>query len=482
MDYGKIYIGRLKDASKLSIITDWKTCPTIPYTKYNIKETDFRVKTASFTSPQYLDLTTGQYGILIVSKYHENFSGIVLDVEYDEDTGLYTYQCQDWSRRYISKIEFVANKAKIYNLIRYLITNGGVSIDNPTKAQLKEYKPLLTGLKDVDLYNQSYYKGNLYAGNPLLQQISMIARDKTKIEIIRSLVFNSLGCFDVWFNDNGVLQITPLSKYDWERTGLILANGGYYGRKFKFSTTNAITNVAINGTDLTAGTKVSSKDALGLDLSAFFGNVSTSIADPNNKNTSNATKKTTTTKTTNKYGNPYNNKPKRIIVSEDRGGSSGFKSGIISKLKADGWSVRDLGTGPGTHSTSYNILSSYYSVNLTIYNGADPETIKEPVTGWLKGKHQKYGVQLVQMFDTKDWTNPHGMKPYRYGNFDGYTCHKAWDDNYSGKSDAQATISNLGAWYKQQYPKVIHCCGPSASEAYAQFKAGGYLKQKGLVK
>ena len=72
----------------------------IEFTKFQIKETDLRVKTATFSSPTYVDLTTGQYGILLLSPYHENFGGVILSVEYDEDNELYNYQCQDWSRQW----------------------------------------------------------------------------------------------------------------------------------------------------------------------------------------------------------------------------------------------------------------------------------------------------------------------------------------------------------------------------------------------
>ena len=127
MDYGKIYICRFIDATaKVNYVPSWKKygIPVI-YTKYDIKETDFRIKTASFTSPTFYDLTTGKYAVLIQSKYHENFGGILLDVEYDEDKGLYTYQCQDWSRQYISKFEMWTNSVKLYNVMLWLVSKGG---------------------------------------------------------------------------------------------------------------------------------------------------------------------------------------------------------------------------------------------------------------------------------------------------------------------------------------------------------------------
>jgi hypothetical protein len=395
----------------------------------------------------------------------------------------------------VGKFELGCSNVPLYRILRWLITHGKLTIvRKATKEELASYKTILSGLRPLEKYDQSLYPENGYKNNPFSQKLSVMVRDKTFIETLRALVYYSLGYFDVWFNDRGILQVTPLSKTDWEQTGLILTDGGYYGRKFKFSTTNAITNVIVNGSDFTAGTGVRSEDVIGLNLSAFFGNNTTSIADPNanNKNTSNAVKSTSSSKKTTSSSsktmkNPFNNKTKKIIVSEDKGGTAGFKAGIIKKLKADGWTVKDLGTGPGTHSKSYDILSKSYAVNLTIYNGIDPKTIDEPVTGWLKGRHEKYGVQLVQMFDTHGWTsttgvyNKKGMKPLRYGNLDGFKASKAWDDNYSGAKNG-VLIKDLGAWYKKYYPKVIHCAGPSVSDAYKQFKAGGYLKSKGLVK
>ena len=474
----------MDDANSLSYVSEkWSNVHLVPFTEYSIKESDYRIKTASFTSPIFFDLTLGQYIVRIGSKYHENFSGIILDVDYDEKTGLYTYQCQDWSRKLISKIEYVG-KFKVYYLLRSLLTRNGVKPFASSKTT--GFKSNLSGLRSLGKYNQSYYKGNKYKGNPFNTYRQLIIRDKSGIEVIRDLVFNSLGFFDVWWNDKGILQIEPISKTDWENTGLQLIADGYSNRKFKFSTTNTITGVTVNGNDLEVGSGYNSLNLTKLNLAAFFGNVVTSISNPNNntKAATNSKKNTTTSSKTNKYGNPFNNKPKKIIVSAD-GGSGGFKNNIVKLLKKDGWTVKDLGVGPGTHSKSYNILSKSYSVNLTIYNGPDPKTIDEPVTGWLKGRHEKYGVTLVQMFDSSSWKsktgkyNKKGMWYKRHGDFNGYRLPKAWDDNYSG-SKGGVLINDLGAWYKKYTKKVKYCCGPTASEAYKQFKAGGYRKFKGL--
>lgn len=129
-DWGTIQIKRFVDASnKQNHISTWSGAVSMPYKKYSIKEEDMRIKTASFVSPNYIDLTTGQYAIRIVSKYHENFAGILLDVDYDEDTDLYTYQCQDFSRLYMGKCECIWNKSRIYDGLLQLLAHGQMKKD-----------------------------------------------------------------------------------------------------------------------------------------------------------------------------------------------------------------------------------------------------------------------------------------------------------------------------------------------------------------
>ena len=481
MDYGTIRIGRMANATKFPNVT-WDDTQTaeINYSKYQIKETDFRVKTATFTSSDFFDITTGRVIVRISSDFHENFAGIILDVEYDENTGLYSYQCQDWSRHWISKFEFAVKNAKLYNVLQFLITQGGVDFKSPTIEELESNKNTLKGLAAIGKYDQSLYEGNLYKTNPMKNKVTVLSRDKTYMEVIRSLVYSQLGFFDVYFKDSGIMQIAPISKKDWENTGLVLSDDEFYNRKFQFNTTNIITGVLVNGTDLTAGTWVMAGPAIGLSLSSFFGYNETSISNPNSNNNSNAvkstskssTKNTSTKKSTMK--NPFNNRNKKIMVSAD-GGSDGFRQKIIDLLHKDGWTVKNLGTGPGTHSASYNQIDKSYAANLTIFNGFCAGTVRECYDGWLKGHHEKKGVQLVYMWDTSGWTE--GMKPYRYGDFSGYSASRAWDDNFSSNNPAIKNVMD----YMKKY-KVCYCCGPTPSQAYSQFKAGGYLKQKGIIK
>ena len=493
----KIFVHPLLDSEHIeniyAQIKSRKNFTEIPWVKYQIKETDFRVKTASLTTPTKLDLTRGVHFLQIISPLHENFSGYLLSNEFTENKdGTYTYQCQDMSRMYQSKRNFLLmGDVKTHRVLQSLITRGVIPLTGKVPDSLKSRcKSILSGLRPESYYDQGLWSNYLKI-NTMKYKKKRIIRNKSMMEIIRDLTIGEMRYVDVFFDDNGVLQIKPFSVRDWLNTGLILTDDDVSSRKFKFDTTNAITGGLIESTDKTKVGKVYwSSSLVGLDLSAFFGSIIAETGNPNQSTTtssgsnkSNATKKTTTKK--NATTNPFNNKKKRILVSEDRGGSAGFKSGIIKKLEKDGWSVTDLGTGPGTHSASYKKLSKKYAVNLTLYNGVDPKTVDEPITGWLKGAHEKYGVQLVQMFDSKGWLkktgkyNKKGMYYRRHGDFRGYRVPKAWDDNYSGAGGG-VLIEDLHKWYLKYYPRVIYCCGTSVSEAYAQFAAGGYFKYKGI--
>lgn len=480
-----VVVGRKKEATQL-LANDLEDVKKLNWSKYQIKESDFRIKTANFTSDFDIDLTTGVYVVKIISPYHENFAGIILKNEYDEKTDLHTYQCQDFSRVYSAKLNAVfKGDVNIYRILKTELTLGWLGITDKLNAKNKKlYQKYWAGLKGINWYEQSQY-GNIIKSNPMKNKPKMVVKDKTYIELIRALTFGTMNYVDVWFSDDGVLNITPLARDDWYNTGLILTNDETLSRKFTFDTTNAITGTVINGDNDKAGTFVSASNLLNLRLSSFFGNVTASVESSKKSSSGSSTSKSvkknnTTTSSAGKNGNPFNNKDKKIIVSADRGGNSGFKNAIVKKLKADGWSVTDLGIGSDQHSASYRMLSSKYAVNLVIYNGMCAGTIKECYDGWLKGKHEKYGVTLVNMWDTSHWTSKKGKHNkkgdwyHRNGDMSDYYLATAWDWNRG----SSPVIKDVEAYFKKY--KVVYCCGTTPANAYKQFLAGGYAKMKGL--
>ena len=473
-DFAVIQVRRWDDARhRVRVILSWKNSDSLVYTKYHIKEEDWRVKTASFTSPVHLDLTTGQYAVRIVSKYHENFAGIILDVDYDEDTHLYTYQCQDFSRMYMSKFESIVRNAQVYKLLMHLLSQGEIPVKD--KMSRKNYEHLLSGLRSIDSYDQSLYPGNIYKGNPFKKNDSFIARDKSFIEVIRNIVFYSLGFFDVYFNDRGVLQIEPLSKTDWENTGLHLT-GDYTSRKFKFSTTNAITGVVVNGTDDNAGKRVLSTDFQDLDLTAFFGRVGTSISNPvkqsSTKSTSNAVKSNTTVVNKN---NPYGTKNKEVWVNMDEAGNGSADHNYINKvcelLRKNGWKVHNMGVGANIHTLPQYFNQCKNGIWLTIDNGMDPGTIRHlGYDSWCAGSIMKKGGRCVfacMMDNTKKYWIEKGC-----GNW--YDLHEAHDDRYSAGDTYLKYPAGYMAWCGLPFMTAKNY---DASGMVAQFLKGGVSQE-----
>lgn len=464
----------------------WKNGKELNYTKYQIKETDHRIKTATFTSPDYIDLTTGRYFILISSKYHENFSGVVLDVDYDPETGVYNYQCQDWSRTYmITPANRNVGTTTIYTILIDHLTKGDIwplynnsgtpFPDEYPNWVLKYYKDVLSGLKPIEYYNQSLYPGNRYTGNPFKQKPKMLNRGKTHIEIIRALVFSQLGYFDVWFNDRGILQIEPLSKTDWESTGLHLTTGTAMKEKYKFSTTNAITRVFVNysGAETGKGYNLDELKSGVLNLQMFFGRVSTSISDPiqRSSTTASTSSKKTTTNTTGNSDNPYGTKNKEVWVNMDHVGSQSQDLNYLNKvcelLKQNGWKVHNMGRSPTIHSSESYFSQCHDGIWWTIDGGMDPGTIRHlGYDSWCAGSIMKKGGRCVFacMLDHPEtyWVEK------GCGNW--YDLGKAWDDNYSGADTYLKYPAGYMAWSGLPFMTAKNF---DANGMVAQFLKGG---------
>lgn len=478
----QIRIVRLRNTVKdNNLVNSWslKYANIIPWEKYQIKETDMRAKTATFSSPMYLDLTTGVYCVLISSPYHESFGGIVLSVEYNENTRMYDYQCQDFSRLYQTKLKAVAPKLNVYSLLKWLILRGEVSLKDINKKNVrKKYKKLLSGLRPLHQYERKYW-GVTMKGNPFKNKHNLIVQDKSFIENIRNLVFGYAGDYvDVYFDKFGILHIAPYNRKDWLNTGLHLVDGSFSERKFKFDTTNIITQVNVKNadSDLKGGTTYGSYDLVNINLSAFFGIQGAMISNPNQSTSSSSksktSKSTTKTSTSNKNSsNPYGNKKKKIWIGAD-GGSGGFCKDIIKYLQKAGWSCHYSGEGANVHYTDYFNVTSDYQIIAIVDNGFDPATVIEPYQGNIKSVLGKKKVTVMFMFDTRTWTNPQGMKPYRYGDFTNYKAPRAWDDNYSNFSGRLSVDS----FFKKN--NAVYCANPTPKGIVDQFLAGGYYEWK----
>ena len=474
-----VYISLKSSGDSLFTKVDSKNEKQINWTKYQIKETDMRQKTANLTTPVQLDLTEGVHIIRIVSALHENFIGEILTNEYDEDAGLYTYQCQDLSREYQSKFDLIVKNANVYRVLKTLLTAGRLGINTKlTKSINEKYRQYWRGLRPLELYNQKLWS-NPVNFNPMTLKNNMILRDVTYMEAIRNLALGSGAFVDVYFSSDGTLQIEPFSAEEWKSNGLYLTTEELASRKFKFDTTNTITNAVINSADNTkTGRQYTSKSLLNLNLAMFFGNLYDSASNPSpsipasSKTTTNAVKTSTTTKKTKVSDNPYGKKKKRAWINAD-GGSDSCKKKLANALKKKGWSVHVSGTGPGYHYKDYFNVTKDYQVLIQIQNGFCAGTIREAYSDKIQNVLKKKGVVLISVFDTATWNDPKGMKPYKYGDFSKYNAKRAWDDNFSS---SDPSIKNVGDFFKKK--NAIYCASPSVDGILQQFLAGGYFKYK----
>lgn len=423
-----IFVARKSNAR--NIIIDWKNKLPVYWSKYSIKESDMRQETASFTTPQYFDLTTGVYCVLISSPYHKNFGGIILDVEYDEDTGMYTYQCQDFSRVYQSKFDLIAVNLSMHRLLKHLITKRGIPLTGNISDSLKEgWSRVLSGLKPAYQYEQKYY-GASKNFNPMTEKVNAVIKGKTYIEAIRDLVYGSGAYIDVYFDTYGVCHINPYHKNDLKK-GLVLSANTVTNRKFKFDTTNIVTGIVVQSTDsLKVGNYYDASKVVNLDLGVFFGDLTSSISNPTSSSTSSSTstKKSTTTNNTK---NPYNTKKKKVYISSDningKTADKKFMNDIATKLKKQGWSTKIIGLGPNSHYYPNYLKNCKEGVWFCIFGGADAAVFKQCVGNNAYTNAMKKG-------NVRTVIGMHGGGDIRKNGKYYKWLPRAHDDNYSPSS------------------------------------------------
>lgn len=446
----------------------------IQWTKYSIKETDMRVKTASFTTPVQLDLTGGVHYVKIVSKLHENFMGEILSKDYKENTdGTYTYQCQDMSREYQGKFGAIFPGTRTnYRLIQSLLTRNKLKTnDKITKEWRKACKDLWSGLRKIGLYKGSLYH-NPVSTNMMENKPRLFIKNKSYMEVIREICHGN-GYVDVYF-DEGIMQIEPISIKDWQQTGLRLAAGELSSREFKFDTTNAITDVVVESTDNDKlGTKYTSEQITGLNLSAFFGQQASEVSNPqqttksNSKSTTNATKNSASKKTTTNPDNPYGTKKKYLLIDGDGGEKVSFLNKIAEHVRKAGWKVDvDTNIGSGAHSRNYKRVKN--GCYMSVYNGLCADTINEMPLSYYGGTIKKNGSVHCPAWDTHTWNE--GNKPYKYSIEKLRNLKTAWDWNRG------STVGTVANPHKLMTSNGIkYCLGPTAYSIAQQFLAGGWV-------
>lgn len=449
------------------LLINWKKYVSISWKKYQIKETDMRAKTATFTSPNYFDLTTGVFCVLITSHEHEDFGGILLKVTYDHETNLYEYQCQDFSRVYQSKFDLISSTKSVHRILQNLITLGSIPLrGSVSNSLLKSWKKVLSGLRPAYQYDQKYW-GSIIKFNPMTEKPHWIIRDKSYIEAIRDIIFGSGAYIDVYFDKYGIIHIEPYTKDDFFNTGLYLTTSELSKFTQTFDTTNIITGVSVYNSDKTKlGVLDQSSDFIDIDLSGVFGILTTSITSKESPPQPPITFKKSITKT--KTSNPYNTKKKVVYLNSDniKGKSADrkFLEDIAKILRSHGWKTKIIGVGPNTHTERYMTVKN--GVWFCVYGGADGAVFKEcagknSYTNKLKKLGSRTVIGMRQGGDIRK-----GGKYYKW-------LPRAHDDNYS-PSSYRGVSYPLKMLTKAKVPIMY---GSTAKQMASKFLAGGDNKE-----
>ena len=397
----------------------------IRFSKYQIKETDLRVKTASFTTNQYIDLTKGKVCVLFVSPYHENFGGVILNVDYDEKNGLYTYQCQDHSRTWQTKINLrQLGKCSYYQIIQSLLCNYQDNGFNVPKSVLKANSVNLSGLKPLSAYNELNLGGVLKISG-LASKNQFIMEKTSVIDIIRNLAFGASGAYiDVYIDEWGVVHLDPINKNKWLTSGIYITTPELAETKLKFDTTNVITGVNVLSEDKTkSGNYYDSKDILGVDLSAYFGDLTTSVDNPNN--TSSSSNSSNSSSNSSSSNNTDSGNGKTVFMNCDnihsKSADMKLMKDISSYLHKRGYKTEIGGIGPNYHYSQINKVKKN-GIYLCIYGGACAGTLKEHWTSnHFSSVLKKKKAKMVVAFLSPPSTNIHNLK----------WLPRARDDNFS---------------------------------------------------
>lgn len=287
----------------------WGVPFEIMFSQFTITETDMRVKTATFSSNYNVDLTQGRTCVWIQRRYGENFGGVILSCELNQDTGLYDYTCQDWNRLLTAKVDIIlAGDTTTYDAIQKTLVKCYLSTDG--LKPIEEYDGIIDLIPQDDDPNESLERNSTSQGgtinvnsttnteyvddeeaqkeaelakrNPFRQKKEGFYDRISYRDYIMALAMQEGANLDIYMDENGVLQFKKYKKDDWRKERWYFVDTEVYDVHLKFDITDIITQVAVKHTDPLQGeaTMYSSEKLIGVNLASFFGVMGTVIDNP----------------------------------------------------------------------------------------------------------------------------------------------------------------------------------------------------------
>lgn len=385
----KIYIKEYKQPF------DWNNCYEIAFEDYNITESDFRNKTAKFTSNENLDLSDVNYAVKIINNLHETFTGIILKKS-KKPMDLLEYDCQDWNRIYVNKpsIDLKGTNHKIIQTLLKTCADG----DWVTK-----------GLLPINKYEQKKY-GSIINFNPMKNKNTVSVKDKTVKELIQQIVYSTGAYIDINYNTVGVMQFKPYHIDNWLKSIADFKYTETIDYSWNFNTTDIVTAVKV-------GKKIwTFKDLFGGNALSKMIKQEVSLSD-NSFKTNKTSNKTSSNNI--KTDNPYGTKKKEVWVNMDNcwGSSTDHRyiNTFCKELKKLGWKVHNLGAGSTIH-TNYSLASKCRNgIWLTLDNGVDCEVLRHfGHDTWFKGQLVRHNSRAVIGFINNAGDIRKGGRYYKY--------------------------------------------------------------------
>ena len=389
-----VYLKNIKNKMKMN----WRKAIQFPVKDYSIEESGYHEKTATITSTQHIDLTSGTIAILITHPYHENFAGIIRSEDYKPKSEEYTYKCDDFHVFFNDKISRVYKKATGRSILQDALTYGKLKQKSKfangrfQNKWIKRFPHQLNGLKSNSRYEMREY-GYPKKFNPMSKVYkNQKIENKTCWEIIKAYTVGTGAYIDLKLNDYGTMMIDSFDIKNFRRS-VCTINEVYDDLKFKSSTDGLLTNVVVDGKRT-----FSSRDLTGgkYDLNDVFIQSVDTV-------TSNSTTKKTKTPSTNKSGNPYGTKNKEIWINMDLrsnySSDGAWLSKVCTELRKLGWKVHNQGVGPNIHSDTSKMKQAKNGIFLTIDNGQCIDTIMDLCcSSWFTANAARNKVQIALFF------------------------------------------------------------------------------------
>lgn len=426
----------------------------IQFTEYEITETDPRVKTATFKTPTYFDLTYGQAFVWITSPFHENFGGQILKVDYDKSTGLYNYQCQDGRRFYQTKNSTIIKESmglSIYDVLEGRLifpVMFGESYLPISNEQRNTHKKLLSGLRPLEEYNIPLSPVTVPINKLAEPCPPLIAKD-SNMDKIMALAHYGGTPVDVHFDANRVCQIEPVNLKEWMNTGLRLTHSDLVHYKYGFDITNVITAVGVSNDSKNHPKWYN--DAMKLRF--YFGRNDT-IIDNNKSNNSNTSSTSNTTSGGGGVGSKIMSGKKTFVVSADNinGNERTYINKVISALQAKGHTCINAGVGPNNIQAYGRKSKAKGTIACVIVGGQDGGVYYDFVQNYYNFDHM-IQVYASNTATTDKWITCNGLKNTK--------CYIDPRQGYSSVVYRSGVQNYTPQQWCQKYPnKTSYVCGP----------------------